>query len=166
MSQNWTKHWMVTTVSSWLLPKTHKPSKNQSGKFTSSKTSPKPRRMKFKHCPRVVQHCNTLHSTSTRNSAIDTCPEDLPIEGEVKWKARLYSGQNTSVLEERNKVKCLRWLCWLHCYCCYLFILVCQDLWLFRTKQALVLKGCLTKGTSFNFIPPFHAIRGYVYLES
>lgn len=80
--------------------------------------------------------------------------------------SELDSGQNISMFEERNEVKCAGQLCWLRCHCCSLFIVVCQDWWVSRTKQALVLKGCLMKETSFNFILCLHATRGSVYLES
>lgn len=124
----------------------------QSGKFTSS-TSPKDRGW---NSSLAMEFLGDTHHRMTQTPKTFL----FPFQHLYVWLV----DKILPDLRRGNKVKCAGQLSWLRCHC--LFIVICQDWCVSRTKQAPVWKGCLMKETSFSFIVCLCASRGCVYLES
>lgn len=150
MGQVWTGYWGVTAASSWLFP--CYPDRSRVGS------------LHHQHPLRIVDGIQALPMEflgDTHHRMTQTPKTFLfPFQHLYVWLV----DKILPDLRRGNKVKCAGQLSWLRCHC--LFIVICQDWCVSRTKQAPVWKGCLMKETSFSFIVCLCASRGCVYLES
>lgn len=155
MGQVWPGNWRVTSPSSWLFP--YNPHRSRVTSLHHWQGS----WMEFKPCPWDSLVALLCWHPPWR----DASPKNFPIP--IPASLYLDSGKIASIREGRKWSKAVQG----SSVGSAAIVAVCL-LWSVRidgasrAKQAPVLKGCLMKATSFNFIPCLCASRGSVYLES